>query len=801
VTLTVDFERRVIHAGCRELVSEGDGRMIGLGGSGLSRMWLGTELHRRIQARHLQDEPGYEAEVPVRTTVAVDDWTVHLTGRADGVVRRDEHVVRVDEIKTLHFAVELTSLFANDRLEPFRRQARLYAWALSNGGAPAAINLVLADIVTGEERVEVVPWSPDEVEDLLRRRIQRLVNAERRRQEAIQRRRHAADRLAFPHPTFRPGQQEIVTAAEDALMARRHLLLQAPTGLGKTSAVLYPALRAALSTGRRVFFLTAKTLQQRLAVNTARAMQGTDGVFRSLQLRAKASMCANTEMVCHEEFCPWAKEYGIKLVRSGLLPQLLEADAHQDPDAVFAAARDSVVCPFEVSLDLLPDVDLVICDYNYVFDPTIGLGALVGGGALRDAVLVVDEAHNLVDRSREYYSPELRVSDLLQALVILVSRDNAVYRRLRELTERLAEIVRHHVDRAIGDAQSGDQVIELEAEPFSELRLEFDGAMLQYFLYKRERDLWSADDPVLEVFLALTRFHRVLGLGGREFVHMARRDGADGDMIKIVCRDASRFIGAVLDECAGSVAMSATMEPFDFYRDLLGFDPGRTEDLAVPSPFPSGNRLVVNLPDVDTTWRRRAAHHDTVARWITRLAPSGRNSLVLFPSYRYLRDVEGRLFAPGHRVIAQRQESSAAAQHEVLQALAGDEPCIVLAVLGGIFAEGVDYPGDMLSEVIVVSPGLPQFNTERELLKQYYQEAYGHGFSYAYLIPGLTRVVQAAGRLIRSESDRGVIVLIGRRFQDSRHVRYLPTEWTGGDSESLLVEDPEFTVHRFFDEG
>jgi DNA excision repair protein ERCC-2 len=152
-------------------------------------------------------------------------------------------------------------------------------------------------------------------------------------------------------------------------------------------------------------------------------------------------------------------------------------------------------------------------------------------------------------------------------------------------------------------------------------------------------------------------------------------------------------------------------------------------------------------------------------------------------------------------VIVQRQESSADAQREVLEALAGDEPCIVLAVLGGIFAEGVDYPGDMLSQVVVVSPGLPQFNTERELLKQYYQEAYGHGFSYAYLIPGLTRVVQAAGRLIRSEDDRGVIILIGKRFQDSRHFRYLPTEWTGGDPESLLLEDPEFTVHRFFDEG
>lgn len=801
MTLALDFERRELRASVRELCGDGQARAVGLGGTGLSRMWLGSELHRRIQAHQADSEPGYRAEVPVEAVHRSDGWTVRLTGRADGVRFESGHAVRVDEIKTLHFAVELNSQFADDRLEPFRQQARLYAWALSSDEVTVEARLVLADIVTGEQRVQTVEWSRDAVSAWIQRQLRRLVRAEQRRLDSIERRRSSAASLRFPHERYRPGQETIVEAVQTSLEAGRHLLLQAPTGLGKTSAVLFPALRAALASGRRVFFLTAKTLQQRLAVETARAIQADEGLFRSLQLRAKANMCANTEMVCHEEFCPWAKEYGIKLVRSGLVPQLLEASAHQDPDSVFEAARNTVVCPFEVTLDLLPEVDLAICDYNYVFDPTIGLGALIGGGALKDAVLIVDEAHNLVDRSRDYYSPELRVEDLLRSLAVLSSRDNSVFRRLLELTEELAELVRLSVQRAVGDDRAGDAVISLDPEQFGQLRMELDGAMLQYFIYKRERDLWSADDPVLEVFLALTRFHRVLSLGGSEFVHLARRDRDSGDLIKIVCRDASRFIGAVLDEAAGVVAMSATMEPFGFYRDLLGFDAGHTDELSVPSPFPDANRLVVNLPEIDTTWRRRAAHHDAVASWITRLAPSGRNSLVLFPSYLYLQDVESRIVSVTHRVIAQRRGSSSEAQREVLEALAGSEPCVVLAVLGGIFAEGVDYPGDMLSQVVVVSPGLPQFNTERELFKAYYQEAYGHGFSYAYLIPGLTRVIQAAGRLIRSEHDRGVIVLVGRRFQDSRHARYLPAEWTRGDPTSLLCEDPEFTVRRFHDDG
>ncbi|MCD4751385.1 MAG: hypothetical protein K8R59_18615 [Thermoanaerobaculales bacterium] len=799
LTLSIDLQTRRITAGVTELTGEGARRVIGLGGSGLSRLWLGQELHRRIQTALGEEEPGFSPEVHLSTEIQIDDWTLALTGRADGVLFDGECPLRIDEIKTLHFAVDLNHLFTDERLEPFRHQVRLYAWMLSKGGPPIPARLILADIVTGEEREETVPWAPDLIEAWLRKRVYRLVAAEERRLRRLEELRDAAEKIPFPHAEPRALQLEIGEMVRTTIEAGEHLLLQASTGTGKTAAVLHPALQAALTRGKRVFFLTAKTLQQRLASQTLRAMQG-ERLFRSLQLRAKAKMCANTEMVCHEEFCPWAKEYGVKLVRTGLLRELLEGSSHQDPDRIYERASNTEVCPFEVSLDLLPDVDVVVCDYNYVFDPTIGLAALLGGSALQDAVLVIDEVHNLVDRSRDYYSPVLRRTDILRATEFLTQRDNRVFNLLAELCQELADLVGDLVDQVITGKGDGDQITTFDPEDFSNFRMAFDGAMLQYFLYKRENDLWIAEDPVMDIFLSLTRFHRVLGLGGSEFVHLARRSREEGDVIKIFCRDASRFIGAVLEETAGVVAMSATLEPFGFYRDLLGFDAQRTSEMALPSPFPESNRLVVNIADIDTTWRRRAAHYDAVASWITRLAPGQRNSLVLFPSYAYLRAVHERMPPTEHSVLAQNPGSTEGSQHEVLEALAGNDPHVVLAVLGGIFAEGVDYPGDMLSQVIVVSPGLPQFNTERELLKQHFQEAYGHGFSYAYLIPGITRVVQAAGRLIRSESDRGVIVLIGRRFQDGRHARFLPAPWTDGDPRNLLYEDPEFSIQRFFDE-
>jgi len=797
VTISIDIEQRRICAAVGDLLGEPAQRSIGLTGTGLSRLWIGAELHRRIQRDMEAAEPGYRSEVPVEMELEIDGWTVEIAGRADGVVFENGRAVRVDEIKTLHFAVDLHNLYAQERFDRYRRQATLYALMLSEEDHPAAARLILVDIVSHEEQDEVVVWDREAVLAWLRQQIHRRVAHERRRLARLEELRGAAESLPFPHPEPRSVQGEIGTMVAETLADSRHLLLRAPTGCGKTAAVLHPAVQAALGRGQRVFFLTAKTLQQRIAVETANAMQ--DGLFRSLQLRAKSKMCANTEIVCHEEFCPYARDYGLKLVQTSLLENLLDGHEHQDPDHIFAAAKEHAVCPFEVSLDLLPEVNLVVCDYNYVFDPTIGLRALLHGDALRDAVLIIDEAHNLVDRSREYYSPEIGTSSLERARQFLETRSNPVFDELAGLVADLEREVRDRVADSLGDEGPDEGPADLDHDAISDLRIAFDGAMLSYFLYKREHEMWMANDPVLDVFFTLTRFHRVLALGGDEFVHIASRDD-DGPKLRIFCRDASRFVGEVLDGSASAIAMSATLEPFDFYRDLLGFDAHRTEELYVPSPFPEENRLVLAIGDVDTTYRRRAANFDRIASWISRLAHPKGNVLTLFPSYAFLEAVHDRLPPVPHTVIAQRPGVSDREQREVLDLLGNGNPHVLMAVLGGIFAEGVDYPGEMLSQVIVVSPGLPQYNLERELLKGYYQEFYEHGFAYAYLVPGLTRVVQAAGRLLRSESDRGVIVVMGRRFLDPRYARLLPEEWTHGDPTNLVYEDPEQAIQEFFED-
>ncbi len=795
----IDADQKLMTVSVGELVEEPGRRAIGLGGTGLSRLWIGQELHRRVQAAQLAAEPGYRSEVRVSGTLAVDGWTVSISGRADGVVECDGAITRVDEIKTLHFAVDLNNLYHQERLDRFRRQVSLYASLLSPPERLAQARLILVDIATGDERSESVMWSRRAVDSWVRQRVRRLLAVEKHRQDRIEIAREAARKLVFPHPEARPVQQKIMAAVEESLHSDRHLLLSAPTGCGKTAAVLFPALRTALERGQRVIYLTAKTLQQRIAVSTVRAMS-TEGV-RSLQLRAKSKMCAHVEMICHEEFCPYAEEYGLKLVRSALIPQLLAQRSHLDPDEIYASAVATSVCPFEVTLDLLDETDLVICDYNYVFDPAIGLDAVLRQGALSNALLVIDEAHNLVDRSREYYSPEIGTAETAVALAFVAGRQNEVFDALEALIRDVDELIRTVLDSSELEPPGREAIVELPTEEIGELRMRFDAAMLAYWMYKRENEMWLASDPVQQLFLTLTRFHRVLSDDGEELVHIVSRREREHVSLRILCRDASRFVGRVIDSSAGAVALSATLEPFEFFSDMLGFDRERTDTLRVPSPFPSENRLVTIINTVDTTYRRRTTSYDPIAAWIARLAPPGRNALALFPSYAFLDHIADRLPSMSHRILRQLPGATDSDQHNILTALGNGEPHLVLAVLGGIFAEGVDYPGEMLSEVIVVSPGLPQFNSDRELLRDYYREHYEHGFEYAYLIPGMTRVVQAAGRLIRSADDRGVIVLIGRRFLQPQYARLLPQEWVGEDTSELLLEDPEVAVRRFFDDG
>lgn len=791
----IDAATRRITASVGDLVEDPSQRSIGLQGGGLSRKWLGQRLHTRLQDELAREDPNFRAEVSVHRRSRVDGWELEIRGRADGVVEREGRVDRVDEIKSLHFATELFARPDRARLERFRLQLRLYAYLLSRGTSRPQARLLLVDIASGGVRTEDVPWSPDSVESWLRSTVHRLVAAETRRLETMEHSRRLSRELAFPHPEPRPQQSEIMGAVETALEDGRPLLLQAATGSGKTAAVLHPALRHAMATGRKLVWLTFTTSQQQIVVATLSRM-GT-GV-RSLQLRAKAKMCAHTEMICREACCPYAADYGLKLIRSSLLDSLGGFAGTLEPEHVFEAATAASLCPFELSLDLLPSMHAIVCDANYVFDPGIGLEAVLGGESLEKVVLVIDEAHNLVERSRRLYSPSLHEAVLENAVRHLRGLGSDRTSELEAVLQELRLWLHDSAEPVFEGHGPGEALVELDRTRLSDLRLGLDAGVLDYVLFKREQELWLAEDPAMAAFSAVSRFASIADLEGEEMVTLARRHQDDLAELSLTCLDASRFVGPVLERAAGVVALSATLEPFTYYRDMLGLSHADPEVLALPSPFPQENRLLLAVPDVDTTYRRREAHAESTASWVVRLAAPDRNILVLLPSYAYLRLLHDRLPETDHRVLIQQPGASERERRFILEALSKGGGHLLLAVMGGLYAEGVDYPGDMLSQVMVISPGLPQVSNQRRLLQAFLEERYGRGFAYAFLVPGMTRVIQAAGRLIRSSTDRGVIVLLGRRFLTSPYRELLPLDWTAGDADSLLVEDPAMAVREFF---
>lgn len=770
---------------------------------GYERLWLGQAIHSRYQEQALQEDPTYRREVFVSMQFEHRGWAVTVQGRMDGVRRDPDGTLVVEEIKSVRRGGALTPAAR----EMYERQALLYAWMVGklpeNQAMPVRAELVLIAIGSDEIDRQPLDSDPKALEISVRRRLNTLIHVFEAERQAEEARRQAASRMVFPYSEPRPGQDEILAAVGTAVENREHLLLQATTGIGKTVAALYPALKYALSHGKRLFVLTAKTLQQDMAMKVLRLLNG-EGSFHSLRLRAKAKMCANDQILCHEEYCRFAKDYYLKLQQTGVTKRLFDEHSTLEPEDVFNGAKWAEVCPFEVSLDLAGRAQVTVCDYNYAFDPYVSLPDFGGDRDLTDTILVIDEIHNLVDRGRGYYSPELSAAACLRAAEGTHGGE-AIHFRIHSLCGKLARLIEQTVADALFETSDlGERAVEvpLPEDAFWRLRPLFDAAFIDYLEYQREARAHRANDPFVTLYFDFLRFLNGLVVSDHSFSHYVERRSRDS-LVKILCKDPSRFLGAVIQRAHSVIGLSATLSPPEFYTGLLGFEAGRTAFVEIRNPFPTRNRRVVIDTSVETTYRQRPLQYDRIAERLATFADSvPGNCLALFPSYQFLAEITGRMRLQTKRVLVQRQTDSDRERDALLQSLRaavfGD--ILLAAVAGGAFAEGVDYPGEVLKAVAVVGPCLPGISLEQQLLKDYYQERFERGFEYAFVVPGMTRVVQAAGRLIRSPSDTGVIALFDKRFLHTPYRHHLPADWVEDPegSPKSLVGDPAAAAEEFF---
>ena len=796
-----DSSNLILELSVGDLVDASLARHLGFANrGGHERLWLGQAIHSRYQEAALAADPTYQREVPVSATFEHRGWQISVYGRIDGLRRDTDQTTVVEEIKSLRRGSRPSAALR----EIYAKQALLYAWILRRGGeTKVAAELVWIEIGTDVVEHEPLDFSFAAMDGAARKRINALLREFDSQKASLARRRVAADRLTFPYDAQRPGQETILESVEQALLQGDHLLVEAPTGIGKTVAALLPALRYALASDKKIFVLTAKTLQQEMATQVLKLLTPDDNAFASLRLRAKAKMCANDQLLCHEEYCRFAKEYYSKLHGSGLVPELLAEGGLLLPDRIFDNASRMEVCPFEVSLELTSKVQVVVCDYNYAFDPYVGLSDFHAENDLSNTILVIDEIHNLVGRGRGYYSPSLSSRQARVALEFIQKGTDAVHRSAARLCRELADLIDRTVDVALEDAPGQARATEAqlpEADLWA-LRPAFDETFIDYLEHRKETSSFRPDDPFVDLYFTQLRFLDGLVLStGEAFSHCVET-ASEGGTLKVLCKDPSAFLGQVLNRTHSAIGLSATLSPTEFYRDLLGFDRERTSSLSVPSPFPDENRQVVIDDSVATLWRKRPENYPRIADRLAAFAEAvPGNCLALFPSYQFLNEVAQRLGLEGKRVLIQHSAGTDQERNEILEslrsALAGD--VLLMAVAGGVFAEGVDYPGDMLKAVAVVGPCLPAVSLEQELLKRYYDERFERGFEYAFVVPGMTRVVQAAGRLIRSAGDTGVIALLDERFLLSPYRDHLPADWLANEGPEGLIGVPGQVATKFF---
>jgi DNA excision repair protein ERCC-2 len=660
-------------------------------------------------------------------------------------------------------------------------------------------HLVLINLADNARMVLGVEPEASAYDTLVVEPIRRILTRYTARVARAQARRTAP--LHFPFATLRPYQEAMMAQVQRALEEQRCIMLTAPTGIGKTVAALYPTLTYAIHHGLRVFFVTAKTTQQTLAVDTLQQLAGQGTPFTVVHLRAKAKSCLNEIYYCHESVCEFAHDYTGKLERSGVVESLATLPI-VGPDLCAEAGRLCRVCPFELSLDVALEADVIIGDYNYVFDPGAYLRRFFQDTPYDDCILIIDEAHNLYSRGRDYYSPELHQRRLRQLLAFCANEPVRLFRDFEAWFIALQNLLQDLPQAALAPPQTdGFTLVIPPLDQVMHLNRRLETLMIDYAIYRRRHGAAPGGDLLQEFYYEFQRFCDVLALGGDEFAYIYQLQ-PDNALFKILCKDAARFLHERLQGFHSVIAMSATLTPFPFYQDVLGLPPERTFTAAFPSPFPVKNRHILVVPDVTTTYHERQREAPATAQIIeTIVAQHSGNYGVFFSSFAHLRLVRSWMHQyPAECLIEQTPSMSEAERDMVLQSLKqGDtHPMLLLAVQGGIFAEGVDYPGDMLRGVIIVGPGLPQMNHEQELIRAYYEAKYARGFAYAYLYPGMNRVVQSAGRVIRSETDVGIIVLLDKRFTYGNYTALFPTHWYTKTPRELITRNYQQVLARFW---
>lgn len=764
-------------------------------------MQEGGRIHRMIQRGMGAD---YQAEVPLKYVYRTPDYDICIEGRADGIItRKGNHLLPVSELSDGQDIVTIDEIKGTYRdvgkmksaVPVHLAQARCYAYIYGSQHqlSQVRVRLTYCNLDTEEIRYFHFEYSMEELTEW----FQDVIGQYRKWADfkfAWQKRRTASIKeLEFPFP-YRKGQKELASYVYRTIYHKRKLFIEAPTGVGKTISTLFPAVKAmGEGLAQRIFYLTAKTITRTVAEDALGLMREKGLKCKSITLTAKDKICFMEETECNPDFCPYAKGH-FDRVNDAVYELLTNLD-NLDRGVIEDCARAHRVCPFELGLDASLFADVVIGDYNYLFDPHVYLKRFFSEGVKEEYLFLIDEAHNLVDRGREMYSAVLRKEDFLTMKRTVKEYDGAISYQLDVCNRELLEMKRECEDYVYLKRE--------DVEPFAGNLIRLSRVIDKYL---EDNEDSPVKKELLEFNFEVFHFLQIYDKLDKAYVIYNQLDPGGGFFMKLLCVDPSKNLRECMARGRSSILFSATLLPIQYYKRLLGASPEDYEVYA-HSVFDLRRQRLFIAEDVTSRYtRRNREEYDNIADYIHRITSQREgNYMIFFPSHAFMQEVcaayeDKYLDASREEYVFQEEAMDEESREAFLAQFEEGKGKTLLGfcVLGGIFSEGIDLKRDRLIGAIIVGTGLPMVCNEREILKDYFEERGDNGFDFAYRYPGMNKVLQAAGRVIRTVEDVGIVALLDDRFCTAPYLKMFPREWS--DYERVSLRRIEKRVERFWNE-
>jgi len=740
------------------------------------RGMLGKEAQVKVQK---QRKFGlFHHEYTISSELHWNGYDFLIQGRIDGVYELKNRV-EVEEIKSVILTSTDFKKLHIEKYPEYSEQVLFYCYLLHREmkGMEISPYVILYNLINEKERTFKINFSPISVENLLFERLQHIIEKTEEEKKLLEFRQKMLESVCFDLPETRPQQIQMMQKVAISVNDEKHLMVSAPTGTGKTAGALLPAIKFSLLNGKRIFFNTSKNTQQQIVQSTLDPLIKEKLEISALFLRSIKNMCINDVLFCHEDYCPYAKDYRERVRDSNIIQELL-AEHIIIPDAVSKAAKNLQLCPAEVMLDLAVHCDIVVGDFNYVFDPIVYLRRIFNQKDYSDWILIIDEAHNLYQRGLDYFSPQIRKAQLSDLLKTCLKQKLKIYSDLKKCLKTILNTINTLLTDAVAWHPSQQYCkVTLDLHSWEQHYADYENVFIKYLIHKIKKKIVLPDDPFETFYYTIRHFVQVARMDQKVFLPFL--DAMNGGILNIQCCDPANPLGHRINGFHSVIAMSATLDPLLYYQTVLGFPSGQTEHLVLESPFPPENRKMIIIPSVSTRYSKRNQLYPDYAKIITDIIKIKRgNYLLFFPSFEFMQNVNLFLGTVNYPKLIQKPAMSATDRENMLDQLRNPgSHNLLLAVMGGIFSEGVDYLGDMCNGIIIFSPGLPKISYARDLIRDYHELNNNNGFEYAYLYPGINKVIQASGRLIRSSQDKGIVVLVGERFAEENIHDLLPQYW------------------------